>query len=117
MGACMATRNPGLPSVVKRITLLACLAGLGLVLFTSPPPGKKPRAPARKKRRAPPPSQATPPRSRRRRVSPPAKVKLPTNQKLPEQKLGDTPVAPTEMPTPAEKAKARPVRRALEQAV
>jgi len=35
----------------------------------------------------------------------------------PEQKLGDTPVAPWEMPTPAEKAQAKPVRRALKKAV
>jgi undecaprenyl-diphosphatase len=35
----------------------------------------------------------------------------------PEQKLGDTPVAPWEMPTPEEKAQAKPVRRALKEAV
>src|SRR5580765_3928255 len=35
----------------------------------------------------------------------------------PKQQLGDTPVAPWEMPTPAEKAKAEPVREALQQAV
>lgn len=35
----------------------------------------------------------------------------------PEQKLGDTPVAPWEMPTPEEKDKVRPVRRALKEAV
>src|SRR5712692_10348582 len=35
----------------------------------------------------------------------------------PQQQLGDTPVAPWEMPTPAEKAKAEPVREALQQAV
>ena len=35
----------------------------------------------------------------------------------PEQKLGDTPVAPWDMPTPEEKAQARPVRRALKEAV
>lgn len=35
----------------------------------------------------------------------------------PEQKLGDTPVPPWEMPTPEEKAQARPVRRALKEAV
>ena len=29
----------------------------------------------------------------------------------PKQKLGDTPVAPWQMPTPAEKAAAEPVRR------
>lgn len=34
---------------------------------------------------------------------------------LPEQKLGDTPVAPWEMPTPEEKAGVQPVRRALKQ--
>jgi undecaprenyl-diphosphatase len=36
---------------------------------------------------------------------------------LPEQKLGDTPVAPWEMPTPEEKAKAEPVKEALKKAV
>ena len=35
----------------------------------------------------------------------------------PEQKLGDTPVAPWDMPTPKEKAQARPVRQALKEAV
>lgn len=35
----------------------------------------------------------------------------------PEQKLGDTPVAPWEMPTPEEKEEAEPVRRALKDAV
>jgi len=35
----------------------------------------------------------------------------------PQQQLGDTPVAPWEMPTPAEKAKTEPVREALQQAV
>jgi membrane-associated phospholipid phosphatase len=35
----------------------------------------------------------------------------------PEQKLGDTPVPPWEMPTPEEKEQARPVKRALKQAV
>ena len=35
----------------------------------------------------------------------------------PEQKLGDTPVPPWEMPTPEEKAQAKPIRRALREAV
>lgn len=35
----------------------------------------------------------------------------------PEQKLGDTPVPPWEMPTPEEKKEAKPVRRALKEAV
>jgi len=35
----------------------------------------------------------------------------------PEQKLGDTPVAPWEMPTPEEKEQAKPVKRALKEAV
>lgn len=43
------------------------------------------------------------------------KKKKPT--KLPEQKLGDTPVAPWDMPTPEEKAQAKPIRRALKEAV
>jgi undecaprenyl-diphosphatase len=37
--------------------------------------------------------------------------------RLPEQKLGDTPVPPWEMPTPEEKAQAKPIRRALKDAV
>lgn len=36
---------------------------------------------------------------------------------LPEQKLGDTPVPPWEMPTPEEKEQAKPIRRALKDAV
>src|SRR6266545_1496216 len=43
------------------------------------------------------------------------KKKKPT--KPPEQKLGDTPVAPWEMPTPEEKVQAKPVRRALKEAI
>jgi undecaprenyl-diphosphatase len=35
----------------------------------------------------------------------------------PEQKLGDTPVPPWEMPTPEEKAQAKPIRRALKEAI
>ncbi len=35
----------------------------------------------------------------------------------PEQKVGDTPVAPWEMPTPEEKAQAEPVKRALKDAI
>lgn len=35
----------------------------------------------------------------------------------PEQKLGDTPVAPWQMPTPEEKEQAKPVRRALKEAM
>ncbi|HSB00603.1 MAG TPA: phosphatase PAP2 family protein [Anaerolineales bacterium] len=35
----------------------------------------------------------------------------------PEQKLGDTPVPPWEMPTPEEKAQAEPVKRALQEAI
>jgi membrane-associated phospholipid phosphatase len=35
----------------------------------------------------------------------------------PQQKLGDTPVPPWEMPTPEEKEQARPIRRALKKAV
>src|SRR6185436_15899403 len=43
--------------------------------------------------------------------------KKPKLTKLPEQKLGDTPVPPWEMPTPEEKAQAKPIRRALREAV
>ena len=45
------------------------------------------------------------------------KKKKADKSKLPEQKLGDTPVAPWDMPTPEEKAQAKPVRRALKEAV
>ncbi len=49
----------------------------------------------------------------------------PTNRKkkpkkpkdLPDQKLGDTPVPPWQMPTPEEKKQAKPVKRALKEAV
>jgi len=43
--------------------------------------------------------------------------KDPKSTKAPEQKLGDTPVPPWEMPTPEEKAQAKPIRRALREAV
>ncbi|HKY55219.1 MAG TPA: hypothetical protein VJM08_12970, partial [Anaerolineales bacterium] len=45
------------------------------------------------------------------------KKKKPDKTKLPEQKLGDTPIAPWDMPTPEEKAQAKPIRRALKEAV
>lgn len=45
------------------------------------------------------------------------KDQKPKTANSPEQELGDTPVAPWNMPTPEEKAQARPVRRALKDAV
>ena len=45
------------------------------------------------------------------------KDKKPKSKNAPEQKLGDTPVPPWEMPTPEEKAQAKPVKRALRKAV
>ena len=45
------------------------------------------------------------------------KEQKPKSTKLPEQKLGDTPVPPWEMPTPEEKEQAKPNRRALKEAV
>ncbi|HET6597198.1 MAG TPA: phosphatase PAP2 family protein [Anaerolineales bacterium] len=45
------------------------------------------------------------------------KDEKPKSSKLPEQKLGDTPVPPWEMPTPEEKEQAKPIRRALKDAV
>jgi undecaprenyl-diphosphatase len=45
------------------------------------------------------------------------KEKKPKSTNPPEQKLGDTPVPPWEMPTPEEKAQAKPIRRALKEAV
>lgn len=45
------------------------------------------------------------------------KDKKPKSRNPPEQKLGDTPVPPWDMPTPEEKDQARPVRRALKKAV
>ena len=41
----------------------------------------------------------------------------PANANPPEQKLGDTPVPPWEMATPEEKEQAKPIRRALKEAV
>jgi undecaprenyl-diphosphatase len=45
------------------------------------------------------------------------KKKKPKETKAPEQKLGDTPVPPWEMPTLEEKTQAKPIRRALREAV
>src|SRR5688572_3021863 len=45
------------------------------------------------------------------------KEKKPKPTNTPEQKLGDTPVPPWEMPTPEEKEEAKPVRRALKKAI
>lgn len=45
------------------------------------------------------------------------KDRKPKSEKLPEQKLGDTPVPPWEMPAPEEKEQARPIRRALSEAL
>src|SRR5688572_29345673 len=45
------------------------------------------------------------------------KEQKPKSTNPPQQKLGDTPVPPWEMPTPEEKEQARPIRRALKDAV
>ncbi|HUE98570.1 MAG TPA: phosphatase PAP2 family protein [Anaerolineales bacterium] len=45
------------------------------------------------------------------------KKKKPKPTNPPEQKLGDTPVLPWEMPTPEEKEQAKPIRRALKEAI
>ena len=45
------------------------------------------------------------------------KEKKPEQSNTPDQKLGDTPVPPWEMPTPEEKAQAKPVKRALKKAI
>lgn len=45
------------------------------------------------------------------------KDKKPKSTRSPEQKLGDTPVPPWEMPTPEEKAQAKPVKKALREAI
>jgi membrane-associated phospholipid phosphatase len=45
------------------------------------------------------------------------KDKKPKPTSPPEQKLGDTPVPPWEMPTSEEKAQAKPIRRALREAI
>ena len=45
------------------------------------------------------------------------KEQKPKSSNPPEQKLGDTPVPPWEMPTPEEKEQAKPIRRALKEAV
>src|SRR5512145_1156129 len=49
--------------------------------------------------------------------NPADKDKKPKSPDSPEQKLGDTPVPPWEMPTPEEKAQAKPVKRALKEAL
>lgn len=49
--------------------------------------------------------------------TPADKDKKPESSDPPEQKLGDTPVPPWEMPTPEEKAQAEPVKKALKEAV
>lgn len=43
--------------------------------------------------------------------------KNPKSPDTPEQKLGDTPVPPWDMPTPEEKAQAKPIKRALKKAI
>ena len=45
------------------------------------------------------------------------KEQKPKSTNPPKQKLGDTPVPPWEMPTPEEKEQAKPIRRALKDAV
>jgi undecaprenyl-diphosphatase len=50
-------------------------------------------------------------------TNPPEKDKKPDSAHTPEQKLGDTPVPPWEMPTPEEKEQARPVKRALKKVI
>jgi len=45
------------------------------------------------------------------------KDEKPKSKNTPEQQLGDTPVVPWEMPTPEEKEQAKPVRRALKEAI
>lgn len=45
------------------------------------------------------------------------KDEKPKSKNAPEQKLGDTPVPPWDMPTPEEKEKAKPVRKALKEAI
>jgi undecaprenyl-diphosphatase len=47
----------------------------------------------------------------------PRKPPVPRQANPPEQQLGDTPVAPWEMPTPQEKQQAEPIRKALQEAV
>ena len=49
--------------------------------------------------------------------APTDKDKKPESSDPPEQKLGDTPIPPWEMPTPEEKAQAEPVKKALKEAV
>jgi membrane-associated phospholipid phosphatase len=50
-------------------------------------------------------------------TTPTDKDKKAKSKNPPEQKLGDTPVPPWEMPTPEEKEEAKPVRRALKEAL
>lgn len=115
----MTRQNTKSRSGLKRMALLAGLAGLGLLglLLAAGTPGKKPKAAPRKKKAATPTKTTKAAKPRTKAVVPKTKSRVKPQPKLPEQKLGDTPVAPAEMPTPVEKAKARPVRKALQQAV
>jgi len=103
----MQTQNDGWRSVVRRVVLVCFMSGLcllGLSLFSRMTQGKATKIPRREKNQAPTLNKNNEPKPQ-------------TETKLPEQKLGDTPVAPWEMPTPEEKAKARPARNVLEKAL
>jgi undecaprenyl-diphosphatase len=84
---------------------------------------RKPKAaspqgpPTRTRKAAPKDGSAAPPRTpRARKPAEAAKPKVPEAEQ-PKQKLGDTPVAPWAMPTPAEKTAAEPVKKALDEAL
>ena len=103
----MATQNDGQRAAMERVALVCFTAGLGLLgwlLFSRTAQRNAPQSPRRKKDQPPTLHKNSEPEPR-------------TGRSLPEQKLGDTTVPLWEMPTPEEKAKARPVRNALEQAV
>ena len=72
---------------------------------------KKPAAPGKRR-------SAARPKSKPKTKAAPKTTRKPAAKKgTPQQKLGDTPVMPWEMPTPQEKQQAQPVKRALKKAV
>src|SRR5688572_9927575 len=81
----------------------------------------KPRQPRRPKADVPAGSnQAAParkPRSRQAAPTSPAPTASVPETVQPKQQLGDTPVAPWAMPSPADKASAEPVKEALDDAL
>ena len=110
----MKTQNDDPSPIIRRMILVGSMTSLalqGLVLLARMAQQEPPKKNTRKKKQpaTPNPNSTRPPL--------PANPQPPAQTQLPEQQLGDTPVAPWEMPTPEEKAKVQPAREALEQAV